>query len=172
MIEVELWADGSGTNKGPIGFAWTLIHRHTGHVQEGQAGAVQGTNNRAELLAVIHGLEALKRPCSVLVVTDSEYVGKPFPHGWVDIWKGKQWRKVKNRDLWQRLDSVVARHTVTWQWVRGHSGLDHNESCDRRAGRCRRAIIAALTDGDPLSDLPFPVIDKWAPEHQLALEAA
>lgn len=170
MIDVELWADGSGTTSGPIGFAWVLVHGATGTVREGHAGALEGTNNRAELLAVISGLDALTRPCCVEVVTDSQYVGKAFPLGWVDAWKRKNWRKVKNVDLWQQLDELVSRHTVTWRWVAGHAGVALNESCDKRAGACRRAIIATLAEGSPITGLSFPVLD--APTSvQLALEA-
>jgi ribonuclease HI len=168
MSEIELWADGSGTTSGPIGFAWALVHRPTGTVREGHAGALNGTNNRAELLAVIYGLRALKRPCAVTITTDSEYVGKAYPQGWVESWKRKNWRKVKNVDLWLALDKQVAAHDVSWRWVRGHTGVDLNESCDRRAGACRKAIIAALADGSPIAGLSFVVIDQPQSE-QLAL---
>lgn len=169
--EVELWTDGSGTTNGPIGFAWTLVHKQTGRIVEDQAGAFDGTNNRAELLAVIHGLQALRRPCAVVVITDSEYVAKPFPSGWVDRWKYRQWRKVKNVDLWQQLDDLVAGHRVAWRWVRGHAGTPLNEGCDRRAGECRRAIIAALDSDQTNVLLPFAVFGE-PPQPQLALEAA
>lgn len=160
LPEVELWADGSGTTRGPIGFAWVLLHPATGRVREGHAGAVEGTNNRAELLSVIHGLRAIKRCCRVLVVTDSEYVAKPFRSGWIDVWKGKQWRKIKNSDLWLELDGLVARHQVSWRWVPGHTGYPLNEDCDRRAGQCRRSIVEALASGVSLGALPFDVVDR------------
>ncbi len=162
--EIELWTDGSGTARGPIGFAWVLVHLRTGTVREGHAGGLTGTNNRAELLAVIYGLRALTRPCVVQVVTDSEYVGKAFPQGWVENWKKKKWVKVKNPDLWQELDREVARHEVRWRWVAGHSGVPFNESCDKRAGACRRAIIAALADGSPITGFSFPVVGELPPE--------
>jgi len=168
-VEVELWADGSGTTSGPIGFAWVLVHRPTGVIREGHAGEVEGTNNRAELLAVIHGLRALKRPVVVEITTDSEYVGKAYPQGWIDAWKLKNWRKVKNVDLWLELDREVSRHVkVTWKWVRGHTGHRFNESCDRRAGECRRAIIEAIKEHSPLTGLAFPVHGE-PPKEQLKL---
>ncbi len=158
MTEVQLWTDGSGTTHGPIGFAWALVHVPTGTVREGHAGAYEGTNNRAELLAVIHGLMALKRSCAVEIVTDSEYVGKAYPAGWIDSWKRKAWRKVKNPDLWLELDREVQRQeSVTWRWVRGHSGVDLNESCDRRAVACRLAITEALAHRRPIDGLEFAV---------------
>jgi ribonuclease HI len=150
-IEVELWTDGSGTTSGPIGFAWALVHVKTGLVKEGQGGGAEGTNNRAELLAVIHGLRQLKRKAHVEIVTDSEYVGKAFPHGWIDRWKEKEWQNVKNPDLWQRLDKLVAEHNVTWRLVPGHAGVGLNESCDKRAGKCRAIVTEMVAAGT----LPF-----------------
>jgi ribonuclease HI len=167
---VELWADGSGRTKGPIGFAWSLAHLATGVVLDGQAGALEGTNNRAELLAVISGLKALKRSTSVEVVTDSQYVCHAYPRGWVASWKRKNWVKVKNADLWHELDKLVSQHEVGWRWTRGHVGTPLNEACDKRAGQCRRAINDALAAGTPIDELEFDVID-WQRDEQLPLGA-
>jgi len=90
-----------------------------------------------ELLAVIKALEALKRPCDVIVHTDSQYVQKGMSE-WLVNWKRRNWRTadkkpVKNADLWQELDELVGRHRVTWRWVRGHAGDPGNEAADRLA---------------------------------------
>jgi len=88
-----------------------------------------------ELLAVIHGLEALKRPCAVEVHTDSQYVRNAFEKGWLRKWRKNGWmtadkKPVKNQDLWTRLHSLIEGRSVTFHWVRGHSGHPENERCD------------------------------------------
>ena len=95
------------------------------------------TNNRMELMAAIAGLEALTRPTVVELTTDSEYVRKGITQ-WVAGWKRRNWTRagnkpVLNRDLWERLDALDARHDVTWRWVKGHSGHAGNEAADRAA---------------------------------------
>ena len=90
-----------------------------------------------ELMAVIAGLEALKRRCEVEIVTDSQYVMKGITE-WLDNWKRRGWKTaakkpVKNQDLWERLDQAVGRHQVSWTWVRGHSGHEDNERADELA---------------------------------------
>ena len=103
-------------------------------------GERETTNNRMELMAVIRGLEALKRPSRVELFTDSVYVGKGLSE-WMPKWKangwrrreGKQWKEVKNEDLWRRLDELVARHQLTYTRVAGHSGHPENDRCDELA---------------------------------------
>ena len=95
------------------------------------------TNNRMELMAAIRSVEALTRPCSVTLYTDSEYVKKGITE-WLPNWKRRGWKTadkkpVKNADLWKRLDSAVSRHDVQWRWVRGHSGHPENERVDALA---------------------------------------
>ncbi|OZB29473.1 MAG: ribonuclease HI [Pseudomonas sp. 34-62-33] len=97
------------------------------------------TNNRMELMAAIAGLVALTRPCSVKLVTDSQYVMKGIQE-WLPNWKKRGWKTaskepVKNADLWQKLDEEVNRHQVSWQWVRGHTGHPGNERADQLANR-------------------------------------
>jgi ribonuclease HI len=92
-----------------------------------------------ELLAVIHGLSALTRPCAVTVYTDSEYVKNGITT-WIHGWKKRGWltadrKPVKNQDLWQRLDQLAAQHRVDWQWVKGHAGDPGNERADALANR-------------------------------------
>jgi ribonuclease HI len=102
-------------------------------------GEANTTNNRMELMAAIRGLEALKRPCEVELYTDSQYVRKgitEWMHGWKrNSWKTSAKKPVKNEDLWRELDNEVARHTVNWHWVRGHSGNPGNELADELANR-------------------------------------
>jgi len=100
-------------------------------------GEPETTNNRMELLAAIHALEALDRPTAITVITDSAYV-KNGVTGWIFGWKKNGWKTsarkpVKNVELWQRLDEAQARHDVTWEWVKGHAGHPENERADALA---------------------------------------
>lgn len=102
-------------------------------------GEAETTNNRMELMAAIEGLRALKRPTKVRLVTDSTYVMKGMQE-WLANWKKRGWKTaskqpVKNVDLWQALDQLVAAHQVEWQWVRGHTGHPGNERADALANR-------------------------------------
>ena len=100
-------------------------------------GDPETTNNRMELTAAIEALNALKRPCDVVLHTDSKYVMDGIRE-WMPNWKKRGWKTasrkpVKNQDLWQALDEAQSRHRVTWKWVRGHSGNDGNEQADALA---------------------------------------
>jgi ribonuclease HI len=132
--EVVIYSDGACLgNPGPGGYGTVLLAGP--HRKELSAGFRRTTNNRMELLGAIVGLEALKRPCRVVVWSDSQYVVNAFTKGWLDGWRKRGWRTsqkepVKNQDLWQRLLRAVGDHEVTWQWVRGHDGNVENERCD------------------------------------------
>jgi ribonuclease HI len=139
--EVQLFADGACSgNPGPGGWAFVLRHLASGRQMERSGAEPQTTNNRMELMAVIRGLEALKRRAAVEVITDSVYVGKGFSE-WLPKWKANGWRRregerlvpVKNEDLWRRLDELLARHSVRFTHVRGHRGHAENERCDALA---------------------------------------
>lgn len=91
------------------------------------------TNNRMELTAVIEGLKALKSPCDVTIYSDSQYVCKAFNNNWISHWVLKNFRNVKNVDLWQELLNYTKIHKVTFKWVKGHSGNKWNERCDELA---------------------------------------
>ena len=113
--------------------------RFQGTERELYGGEAPTTNNRMELTAVIRGLEALKRRCRVVVTTDSRYVQDGIT-AWIARWRRNGWRTadgkpVKNVDLWQRLDDLVAGHEVQWRWVKGHAGHAENERADRLANR-------------------------------------
>ena len=102
-------------------------------------GEAQTTNNRMELMAVIRGLEALKRPSTVRVYTDSQYVQKGISE-WVHKWKRNGWKTsdkkaVKNDDLWKELDALAASHEIEWHWVKGHAGHPENERADMLANK-------------------------------------
>lgn len=138
MNQIELFTDGACRgNPGPGG--WGAILRMNHHEKELYGAEAETTNNRMELMAAIAGLEALKRPCQVHLTTDSQYVMKGITE-WMPNWKRRGWKTstkqpVKNIDLWQRLDDALARHRVTWEWVRGHTGHPENERADALANR-------------------------------------
>jgi ribonuclease HI len=135
---VAMFTDGACKgNPGPGG--WGVLLRFGEREKELFGGERQTTNNRMELLAVIRGLEALKRRCAVDITTDSQYVKNGITQ-WIHNWKRNGWKTaakkpVKNADLWQQLDEAVGRHEVAWHWVKGHSGHAENERADELANR-------------------------------------
>lgn len=140
---VKIYTDGAarGNPDGPGGYGSILEYVDTKgelHVKEISQGYVRTTNNRMELMAVIAGLEALNRPCTVEVYSDSQYVVNAFNQHWVDGWLKKGWKRgknepVKNVDLWKRLLEAKSKHSVTFHWVKGHDGHPQNERCDELA---------------------------------------
>ena len=141
MAEFFAYTDGACSgNPGPGGWG-VLLRAVEGETilkeRELQGGEAGTTNNRMELLAAIHALEVLERPVTITVVTDSAYV-KNGVTSWIHGWKRNGWKTaakkpVKNAELWQRLDAAQARHTVTWEWVKGHAGHPENEKADELA---------------------------------------
>ncbi len=135
---VDIWTDGACKgNPGPGD--WGALLCSGGKEREMFGGAADTTNNRMELTAVIEALAALKRPCRVIVHTDSQYVKLGMTE-WLAQWQRRGWKTadrkpVKNAELWQQLDSQVRRHQVQWRWVRGHSGEPGNERADALANR-------------------------------------
>jgi ribonuclease HI len=138
---VRLFSDGACSgNPGPGGWAYVLKHPTSGREKEAWGGARYTTNNQMELQAVISGLEALKSRSRVEVVTDSVYVAKGCSE-WLPGWKRNGWRRreqgrwkpLKNAELWQRLDELLAQHDVRFTVVKGHSGHPENERCDELA---------------------------------------
>ncbi len=144
MSRIEVYADGACRgNPGPGGWAATLEVGE--HFRELSGAETATTNNRMELTAVIRALEALKRAAQVRVFTDSEYVRRGMVE-WLPSWKARDWRTadrkpVKNRDLWEQLDALAARHDVEWRWVKGHSGVPGNERVDRLANEAIDAML-------------------------------
>ncbi|MEI7514042.1 MAG: ribonuclease HI [Betaproteobacteria bacterium] len=141
MNKVVIYTDGACKgNPGPGGWG-ALLRSEDGSEKELCGGEPGTTNNRMEMMAVIEALSALKRPCQVTLHVDSQYVLKGITE-WLPGWKAKGWRTaakqpVKNVDLWQRLDALVAGggHTIDWRWVRGHNGDPGNERADGLANR-------------------------------------
>jgi len=137
---VEIHTDGACKgNPGPGG--WGVLLKSGGSQKELFGGERETTNNRMELTAVIEALQALKRPCKVALYLDSEYVRKGITE-WIHGWKARGWRTaakqpVKNVELWQRLDALVASsgHQIDWHWVKGHAGDPGNERADALANR-------------------------------------
>jgi ribonuclease HI len=140
LNEVVIYTDGACKgNPGPGGWGAWLKSGPTEKDLFG--GELDTTNNRMELTAVIEGLAALKRPCKVLLYLDSQYVRKGITE-WIRGWKAKGWmtaskQPVKNVELWQRLDKLVAEggHQIEWRWVKGHSGDPGNERADMLANK-------------------------------------
>ncbi len=141
MTELFAYTDGACSgNPGPGGWG-VLLRAMSGETvlkeRELKGGEAETTNNRMELLAAIHALETLEKPSTLTVVTDSAYV-KNGVTGWIHGWKRNGWKTsakkpVKNVELWQRLDEAAARHSVTWEWVKGHAGHPENERADELA---------------------------------------
>ena len=136
LPEVDIYTDGACSgNPGPGG--WAAILRTGNREKELSGGENPTTNNRMELMAAIAALEALKRPCTVRLHTDSKYVQQGITQ-WVPQWKRRGWKTsdrkpVKNVDLWERLDSALQDHVVEFLWVKGHAGHPENERCDELA---------------------------------------
>jgi ribonuclease HI len=130
--KIEIYTDGACSgNPGPGG--WGAILRWNGHEKELSGGEVETTNNRMEMMAAIVALETLKRPSSVDLYTDSTYLQKGVTE-WMAGWKAKNWpSKIKNQDLWKRIDSLINVHDVRFHWVKGHAGHPENERADQLA---------------------------------------
>lgn len=154
MMKVTIYTDGSarGNPDGPGGYGALLRYidgRGNVHEREYSAGYKRTTNNRMELMAAIVGLEALKKPCEVTLVSDSKYLTDAFNQNWVGGWLRNGWHNsqkqpVKNTDLWKRLLAAKEPHQVTFQWVKGHAGHPENERCDE--------LATTAADGEDLLD--------------------
>jgi len=133
---VEIFTDGACSgNPGPGG--WGAVLRYNGVEKELQGGEPETTNNRMEMLAAIHALEAMKRPVRAAIHTDSTYLRDGITK-WIHAWKKRGWKTaskkpVKNVDLWQRLEAAAEQHDVEWHWVKGHAGHPENERADALA---------------------------------------
>ena len=154
MKKVKIFTDGAarGNPNGPGGYGTILQYRDNKgdlHEREYSCGYRKTTNNRMEIMAVIAGLEALKEPCCVEVISDSKYVTDAFNKNWIDSWQNNGWRTssksgVLNDDLWKRLLAAMNGHDVRFTWVKGHAGHPENERCDR--------LATSAADGDELLD--------------------
>jgi ribonuclease HI len=135
-MSIDIYTDGACSgNPGPGG--WGAILQYKGHEKELSGGEPETTNNRMEMMAVIMALEALKKPSTVTLYTDSKYVQQGV-QSWLAGWKARGWvsaakKPVKNQDLWERIDSLIQRHDVKFVWVKGHAGHELNERVDKLA---------------------------------------
>ncbi len=153
-MDVTIYTDGSarGNPDGPGGYGTIITFvdsKGTLHEREYSAGFKKTTNNRMELMAAIIGLEALTKPCKVLIYSDSQYVVKAFTEHWLEGWIKKGWKRsqnepVKNIDLWKRLLKAMEPHEVTFTWVKGHAGHPMNERCD--------VLATTAADGTDLAE--------------------
>jgi ribonuclease HI len=148
MSKVVIHTDGSClSNPGPGG--WAAVLQWNGNMRELSAGVPDTTNNRMELLAAIEALNALTRPMSVELHTDSKYVMNGVTD-WMPRWKRNGWKTaakkpVANQDLWQDLDAAITPHDIEWHWVKGHSGEELNERCDILARTAAEAIASGAS---------------------------
>lgn len=157
LPELTIYTDGSarGNPDGPGGYGAVLEFRGRDgqvHTREYSQGYRKTTNNRMELMAAIAALEALTRPCSIDLWSDSQYLIKAFNDHWIDGWIRKNWTRagnepVKNADLWKRLLAAAAPHRIRWHWVKGHDGNPGNERCDELA-------TSAADSGNLIDDIP------------------
>jgi ribonuclease HI len=150
---ITIYTDGGAKpNPGPGGWGALLIAGND-YTKELSGAAPATTNNRMELTAAIEALRALKKPCQVTLHTDSEYLRNGIDD-WLDDWLANGWMTtqdtpVQNRDLWQALHAETQRHTITWQWVKGHAGDARNERVDQLATAARRRLTGEQFAPDP-----------------------
>jgi len=137
MKQVTIYTDGACSGNPGAG-GWGTILDYQGRRKELCGGEAHTTNNRMELTAVIEGLKALKEPCMVTVITDSQYVSNGITLGWARSWQANNWRKkdkkpALNPELWEELLSLIDKHNVKIEWIKGHAGHPENERCDELA---------------------------------------
>ncbi len=132
MKEVVLYTDGAASgNPGRGGYGAVLIYKN--HEKKIAQGYRKTTNNRMELLAVIEGIKLLKEPCSVTVYSDSKYVVDAVEKRWVFSWQQKDFKDKKNTDLWRAFLKLYKKHSIRFEWIKGHAGNTYNEICDQLA---------------------------------------
>jgi ribonuclease HI len=141
---VTIYTDG-GADPNPGLGGWAAVLRFGEKEKELSGGEFDTTNNRMEMTAAIEALTALKKPCRVMLYTDSQYLQRGITE-WMPKWKMKNWMRgrdpVKNVDLWKRLDALTQTHEVDWHWVRGHAGVELNERCDSLVHAARARLRA------------------------------
>ena len=136
--KVYIYTDGACRGNPGRG-GWGALLHYNGSDKELYGGELETTNNRMEMTAAIEALSQLKRPCEVVLTTDSQYVRKGITE-WMDNWKKRDWKTsskqpVKNADLWKMLDELNQKHSISWHWVKGHSGHPENERADELANQ-------------------------------------
>lgn len=154
-VKVNIYTDGACSgNPGPGGYGAVIVYVDANgvkHEKEFSAGYKHVTNNQMELMAVIVAIEALKKPCEIILTSDSKYVVEAFEKKWIDGWIKRGWKTadkkpVKNVELWQRLLAALKPHKIDFVWVKGHAGHAYNERCDELA-------VTAYKQGDLKEEL-------------------
>lgn len=141
---LNIWTDGACKGNPGVG-GWGVLLKYGDKEKHLFGGEPDTTNNRMELMAVIKALQAITRPCDIVIHTDSQYVKNGMTL-WMSNWKQNNWRNsakkpVKNVDLWQQLDQLVQEHNVSWLWVRGHAGDPGNEMADTLANKGVQSLL-------------------------------
>lgn len=148
---IVIFTDGAAKgNPGPGGYGTVMLAKVNGqeYRKELSEGFRKTTNNRMELLAVIKGLETIKKPgAEVMVYSDSKYVVEAVEKGWVFNWQKKAFKKKANPDLWQRFLDVYKNHQVKFKWVKGHAGIPENERCDELAVEAAEGANLQIDEG-------------------------
>ena len=174
MKKITLYCDGSSLgNPGFGGWCVILCYQNTRKIISG--GEANTTNNRMELKAVIEGLKALKEPCAVEIVSDSNYVCEGI-NAWLKNWIIKDFKKVKNPDLWREYVNLSTKHKVSATWVKGHSGHAQNEECDKiakdEAGKIKNSVNNGVISGEPKNHRKlFDLRDSKGAKQQKMLES-
>jgi ribonuclease HI len=138
MKKIDIYTDGACRgNPGPGGWGALLIYKDADKAIYG--GEIDTTNNRMEMTAIIEALKIVKMDCNITLYTDSKYVMDGITK-WLSNWKKKGWitsnkKPVKNKDLWQILEESISKHSIEWQWVKGHAGIPGNEKADELANQ-------------------------------------
>jgi ribonuclease HI len=151
MKQITVYTDGGCINNpGPGGYGVVLVYNS--HRKELSGGFQRTTNNRMEIFAAIAGLETLKEPCRVTIVSDSQYLVYAVQKGWARKWKANRWmrnnkEKAINPDLWERLLKLCEIHDARFEWIRGHAGHPENERCDELAKAAARKSDLAIDSG-------------------------
>ncbi len=131
MKKIHLYSDGSSLGNPGFG-GYCAILKYKDHQKIASGARQNATNNQMELLAVIEGLKLLKEPCDIVVTSDSSYVVKAI-NEWLENWIKKDFKNVKNPDLWKKYIKAAKPHKIKAVWVRGHNGHEENEICDKIA---------------------------------------
>jgi ribonuclease HI len=139
---IIIHTDGACKGNPGIG-SWAATLEYKGIIKEICGVSPNTTNNQMELMAVIEALKALKQSCTIDIYTDSQYVQNGM-NKWIEQWKQKNWKNIKNVELWQELDKLAKTHTIKWHWVRGHSGHTGNERVDLLANLAIKDYLSTM----------------------------
>ena len=152
---IIIYTDGAAIgNPGPGGYGILMLWENSSYKKSFSEGFRHTTNNRMELKAVVEALKKIKWPGQeVIVVTDSTYVSDAINKGWLENWKKRDFKKVKNADLWRELVRLLDKHQVEFWWTRGHNNHPQNEFCDKLAGQAARQPVHRLKIDKPYEQL-------------------